>query len=53
MRRSSSSREAAAGVNAQVFSVRKNEIFDEPIALLRGSSRGLTPQACAEHMYPR
>jgi len=47
--------DAAAGVNAQVFSVRKNEIFlmsqSRP---LRGihRSEGWTPQACAEHMYP-
>ncbi|HEV2007320.1 MAG TPA: SDR family NAD(P)-dependent oxidoreductase [Burkholderiales bacterium] len=47
--------DAAAGVNAQVFSVRKNEIFlmsqSRPLrSVHRGD--GWTPQACAEHMYP-
>jgi len=47
--------DAAAGVNAQVFSTRKNEIFlmsqSRP---LRGihRSEGWTPDTCAEHMYP-
>ena len=47
--------DAAAGVNAQVFYVRKNEIFlmsqSRP---LRGVHRndGWTPEACAEHLYP-
>ncbi|MBI4190932.1 MAG: SDR family oxidoreductase [Betaproteobacteria bacterium] len=47
--------DAAAGVSAQVFYVRKNEIFlmsqSRP---LRGVHRndGWTPQACAEHLYP-
>ncbi len=47
--------DAAAGVNAQVFATRKNEIFlmsqSRP---LRGIHRaeGWTPDTCAEHMYP-
>lgn len=47
--------DAAKGVNAQVFSTRKNEIFlmsqSRPV---RGIHRadGWTPQRCAEHMYP-
>lgn len=47
--------DAASGVNAQVFSVRKNEIFlmgqSRP---LRGMHRadGWTPETCAEHLYP-
>lgn len=47
--------DAAAGVNAQVFATRKNEIFlmsqSRP---LRGIHRaeGWTPESCAEHMYP-
>jgi NAD(P)-dependent dehydrogenase (short-subunit alcohol dehydrogenase family) len=47
--------DAAAGVNAQVFSVRKNEIFlmSQPRPL-RGLHRaeGWTPKACADHLYP-
>lgn len=47
--------DAAAGVNAQVFSVRKNEIFlmsqSRPLRSIHRSD-GWTPQACAEHMYP-
>ena len=47
--------DAAAGVNAQIFATRKNEIFlmsqSRP---LRGihRSEGWTPDACAEHLYP-
>ena len=47
--------DAARGVNAQVFSTRKNEIFlmsqSRP---LRGIHRadGWTPERCAEHLYP-
>lgn len=47
--------DAAKGVNAQVFSTRKNEIFlmsqSRP---LRGVHRadGWTPLRCAEHLYP-
>jgi len=47
--------DAASGVNAQVFSTRKNEIFlmsqSRPV---RGIHRadGWTPERCAEHMYP-
>jgi NAD(P)-dependent dehydrogenase (short-subunit alcohol dehydrogenase family) len=47
--------DAARDVNAQVFAVRKNEIFlmsqSRP---LRGihHAEGWTPQACAEHMLP-
>lgn len=47
--------DAAKGVNAQVFSTRKNEIFlmsqSRPV---RGIHRadGWTPERCAEHMYP-
>jgi len=47
--------DAASGVNAQVFSVRKNEIFlmsqSRP---LRGMHRadGWTPETCAEQLYP-
>ena len=47
--------DAAAGVNAQVFATRKNEIFlmsqSRP---LRGihRSEGWTPETCAEHLYP-
>ncbi len=47
--------DAAKGVNAQVFSTRKNEIFlmsqSRP---LRGIHRadGWTPERCAEHLYP-
>jgi len=47
--------DAAAGVNAQVFATRKNEIFlmsqSRP---LRGvhRSEGWTPDTCAEHLYP-
>jgi NAD(P)-dependent dehydrogenase (short-subunit alcohol dehydrogenase family) len=47
--------EAAKEVNAQVFSVRKNEIFlmsqSRPVrSVHRGG--GWTPEACAEHMLP-
>jgi hypothetical protein len=47
--------DAAREVNAQIFCVRKNEIFlmsqSRP---LRGihRSEGWTPQTCAEHMLP-
>jgi NAD(P)-dependent dehydrogenase (short-subunit alcohol dehydrogenase family) len=47
--------DAAKDVNAQVFAVRKNEIFlmsqSRP---LRGihRSEGWTPESCAEHLYP-
>jgi len=47
--------DAAAGVNAQVFAVRKNEIFlmsqSRPVRSIHRSD-GWTPEACAEHMYP-
>ena len=47
--------DAAKAVNAQVFAVRKNEIFlmsqSRPLrSVHRGE--GWTPQACAEHMLP-
>lgn len=47
--------DAAQGVNGQVFSVRKNEIYlmsqSRP---LRGihRSEGWTPETCADHLYP-
>lgn len=47
--------DSAQGVTAQVFAIRKNEIFlmsqSRP---LRGVHRaeGWTPETCAEHMYP-
>ena len=47
--------DAASAVNAQVFAIRKNEIFlmsqSRP---LRGIHRadGWTPETCAEHLYP-
>ena len=47
--------DAAVGVNAQVFSIRKNEIFlMSQTRPLRGMHRpdGWTPEACAEHLYP-
>jgi len=47
--------DAAAGVNAQVFAIRKNEIFlmsqSRPIRSVH-RSEGWTPDTCAEHMYP-
>jgi NAD(P)-dependent dehydrogenase (short-subunit alcohol dehydrogenase family) len=47
--------DAAAGVNAQVFSTRKNEIFlmsqSRPLRSVH-RSEGWTPETCAEHMYP-
>jgi hypothetical protein len=47
--------DAARDVNAQVFSVRKNEIFLMSLPRpLRGIHRaeGWTPESCAEHMLP-
>ena len=47
--------DAAAGVNAQVFSTRKNEIFlmsqSRPLRSVHRSD-GWTPETCAEHLYP-
>ena len=47
--------DAAAGVNAQVFAVRKNEIFlmsqSRPLRSVH-RSEGWTPETLAEHMYP-
>ncbi len=47
--------DAAEGVNGQVFSVRKNEIFlmsqSRPVRGIHRSG-GWTPESCAEHMYP-
>jgi NAD(P)-dependent dehydrogenase (short-subunit alcohol dehydrogenase family) len=47
--------DAAAGVNAQVFATRKNEIFlmsqSRPLRSIH-RAEGWTPEACAEHMYP-
>jgi NAD(P)-dependent dehydrogenase (short-subunit alcohol dehydrogenase family) len=46
---------AAAGVNGQIFSMRKNEIFlmsqSRPLRSVHRSD-GWTPEACAEHMLP-
>jgi NAD(P)-dependent dehydrogenase (short-subunit alcohol dehydrogenase family) len=47
--------DAAAGVNGQIFSMRKNEIFlmsqSRPLRTVHRSD-GWTPEACAEHMLP-
>ena len=47
--------DAAAGVNAQVFATRKNEIFlmsqSRPLRSVH-RSEGWTPELCAEHLYP-
>jgi hypothetical protein len=47
--------DAAAGVNGQIFSMRKNEIFlmsqSRPLKRMH-RSEGWTPEACAEHMLP-
>jgi len=47
--------DAAAGVNAQVFATRKNEIFlmsqSRPLRSVH-RAEGWTPETCADHMYP-
>jgi hypothetical protein len=47
--------DAAREVNAQVFAVRKNEIFlmsqSRPVRSIHRSD-GWTPEDCAEHMLP-
>jgi NAD(P)-dependent dehydrogenase (short-subunit alcohol dehydrogenase family) len=47
--------DAAKGVNAQVFAVRKNDIFlmsqSRPLRAVH-RAEGWTPETCAEHMYP-
>jgi NAD(P)-dependent dehydrogenase (short-subunit alcohol dehydrogenase family) len=47
--------DAAAGVNAQVFATRKNEIFlmsqSRPLRSVHRSD-GWTPELCADHLYP-
>ena len=47
--------DAASGVNAQVFSTRKNEIFlmsqSRPLRSVH-RSEGWSPETCADHMYP-
>ena len=47
--------DAAAGVNAQVFAVRKNEIFlmsqSRPLRSIH-RAEGWTPETCADHMFP-
>jgi NAD(P)-dependent dehydrogenase (short-subunit alcohol dehydrogenase family) len=47
--------DAACAVNAQVFAIRKNEIFlmsqSRPLRSIHRAD-GWTPATCAEHMYP-
>ena len=47
--------EAASAVNAQVFAIRKNEIFlmsqSRPLRSVHRAD-GWTPETCAEHLYP-